>query len=111
MSKRRIHGGRLVAGLLALGLALSGCKGPRTPRLLGAVTCGAGPRGMSLSPDGSILAVACSGSHEVWLYGLEQEGTPHRRIPVGLSPSDLAFSADAEELMVTESGSDSLARV
>jgi DNA-binding beta-propeller fold protein YncE len=66
---------------------------------------------MSLSPDGSILAVACSGSHEVWLYGLDQEGTPHRRIPVGLAPSFLAFSADAQELLVSESGSDSLARV
>lgn len=102
----------MAAALLLLPvLGLVSCKAPRAPRLLGAVTSGSGPEGLSLSPDGSILAVACAGSREVWLYGLEQEGTPHRRLSVGLKPSQVAFSADGQELLVSESGADSLARI
>jgi DNA-binding beta-propeller fold protein YncE len=100
----------LRSGLLVLAVLGTGCRGPAKVRLLGTLPCGKGPAGLAVSNDGALLAVACPSEQEVWLFGLGQEGTPSRQIPVGPKPSRVDFSPQGE-LLVAESGADSLARI
>ena len=65
------------------------------------------PDGLTLSPDGALLAVANNKSHEVTLHA--RTGNGYRRSPLarlrGLRhPHSLAFTPDSAKLIVTNSG-------
>jgi len=74
------------------------------------------PHGMALSPDGKLLAVTGSGSHELILLHTENlpwstapgdfidgrllDGTQYRRIPLGGRPLTATFTADGNRVVV-----------
>jgi YVTN family beta-propeller protein len=77
--------------------------------------------GAAVNPDGSLLAVSCGGSHEVYLFRTDKRPLPwrtngsrdlmhpelierndgrFRRVPTGGRPTELAFAPDGKSLYV-----------
>src|SRR4051812_24491340 len=74
------------AGLLVSCWLMPGCQASRVPRLAESWRTGALPQGLALSDDESQLAVACSGSNDVWLYDLLSANHASRRFDVEKNP-------------------------
>lgn len=90
-------------------LLIAACSAQGPLRIERVLKVGAQPEGLRLSPDGSKLGVACSRSNDVWIFDLA--GGPLLRVDTGLQPADLLFEPDGGRVLVSESGSDTVAQV
>ena len=95
-------GKALLAGTVALALALLGAKSPM-PRY-------PSPIELALSSDSARLFVLCEGTDEVVVVD-SRTGVPGRRIPVGHEPKGMSLSPDGKRLYVTNSWADSVSEI
>jgi DNA-binding beta-propeller fold protein YncE len=94
----------------ALGLLLlASCAKTGKLSVESTLRTGAGPLGAALSPDGTMLAVACGRSNDVWIHNLKSLETA--RVDTLPEPQDVLFDADGKKLLVSESGGDSVAQI
>jgi YVTN family beta-propeller protein len=68
------------------------------------------PRGLAISPDGTMAYVTGSTSHQLYYVDLVNKTIAHS-MPIGLNPWSLALSADGRRLYAANSGDSTLAVV
>ncbi|MGY1578019.1 protein kinase domain-containing protein [Streptomyces sp. MN13] len=106
--------GRLVAGMVAVVLAVGGAgvylaqSGPSDPELVPSIRVGDSPQGMAMSQDGRRSYVTNFGSGSVSVIDTLTNRTEDKPIRVGKNPRDVAVSPDRRRVYVTNYGSDSV---
>lgn len=106
---------RVIAGLTAIGLAVSGAvlaaaPASAVPVVTGTIPVGDGPWGIALSPDGATAYVALANANALDVVDLAS-GTVTATVPVGTGPQYVAVSPDGALAYVTNASSSTVSVV